>query len=256
MATDSIREPGGWAEHLLSEWDRQQALHRPHREDGMAVLAGATRALLDGRTGTVVELGCGCGSVLARLRSHLPDTHLVGVDRDPVLLRIATEVFRNDREIRIVDGDFRDLASLSPVDNADIVVSCTTLHWLGEPDLKSVYRAAYRLLAPGGALINLDWMPAGEGQLYKRTAAAQLTNWLKEAESEGALSWRQWWSLASRQPELQNEIQARSASDFERPAEFMPDIGCHENLLIEAGFSEVAEIWRAFDSAAVLALRR
>jgi hypothetical protein len=46
---------------------------------------------------------------------------------------------------------------------------------------------------------------------------------------------------------------AERARDATRPAEFMPDIAWHEQALRAAGFEATAEIWRAFDSAAVAA---
>lgn len=254
--TDIVTASGSWAGRLLGEWDRQQALHRPYRESGVAVLVATARALLGGRPGTVLELGSGCGSVLARLRLALPDTRLLGADRDPVLMKIAAEVFRDDTGVQLVDTDLRDLATVCPPGTADVIVSCTTLHWLAEAELAAAYRAAYDLLAPGGAVINLDWMPAKSGEQYQTLAAAQLDEWSRTAEAQGALSWQQWWNLASEQPELHAEMQARSAAAFGRSAEFMPGYEWHESSLAAAGFTEVAEIWRAFDSAAVLALRR
>ncbi|HEX9030565.1 MAG TPA: class I SAM-dependent methyltransferase [Streptosporangiaceae bacterium] len=255
---DSTRGAGTWAADLLREWDRQQALYRPHREGGLAVLATTAEAVLGGRDGVVVELGCGCGSVLARLRGRLPAVTLVGVDRDPVLLRIAAEVFSGDGRVLLIDGDLRDLdlADRLPGGTADVIVSCTTLHWVDGPELASIYRAACDLLAPGGAFVNLDWMPRSRGEMYRQAADAEMAVGLTQAESAGALSWQQWWQLAVARPELSDAVRRRDELSYERSAEFMPESGWHEQRLLDAGFAEAAEIWRAFDSAAVLAIKR
>ena len=74
---------------LLVSWDTQQELYRPDRELGLRAMCELVASARTSGTPRVLDLACGCGSVTARLLEALPSAHVVGIDRDPVLLRIA-----------------------------------------------------------------------------------------------------------------------------------------------------------------------
>jgi predicted O-methyltransferase YrrM len=67
--------------------------------------------------GTIGETGTGCGVGLAWLASGAPaEARLVSVERDPVRAAVAAELFRTDPRVRVVTGDWRDLAGHGPFD--------------------------------------------------------------------------------------------------------------------------------------------
>lgn len=74
--------------------------HRGNRGD-----LGFYRRVCRGAS-SVLELGCGAGRVLSALRA--PGRELVGLDRDPGLLRLARAALRSDAEL--VRGDMRRFA--------------------------------------------------------------------------------------------------------------------------------------------------
>ena len=93
---------------------------------------------------TVVDLGCGQGTMTAALADRWPNARVTGVDSSAQMLAAARPV---PGRLEFVRGDVRDWWPDGPV---DVVVSNAVLHWVPEhPDLLG--RWAGRL-APGGAL--------------------------------------------------------------------------------------------------------
>ena len=110
------------------------------------------RGLLGPRTRTLLELGCGTGSILAALAARLSDEHgvvperVAGVDLSTGMLRVAAA---RHPGIEWIHGDICD----PPVQGRfDLVTSCfnTLQHLLDEADLVRALRAAREHLADDG----------------------------------------------------------------------------------------------------------
>jgi hypothetical protein len=83
----------------------------PQQGELLRVLAGGIGP------GTIGETGTGCGVGLAWLASGAhPDARLVSVERDPARAAVAAELFRDDPRVRVLTGDWRDLAGHGPFD--------------------------------------------------------------------------------------------------------------------------------------------
>ena len=96
--------------------------------------------------GTVVDLGCGDGSVTATLAQRWPEAHVLGVDSSPSMLTAAAAHAVPGR-LEFQAGDLRDWRPAGPV---DVLVSNAALHWVpGHGELMSRWAAE---LAPGGWL--------------------------------------------------------------------------------------------------------
>lgn len=94
---------------------------------------------------TVVDLGCGEGSLTTSLAQRWPGARVTGVDSSPDMLAAASATARGHVEYRL--GDVRDWVPPGPV---DVVVSNAVLHWVpGHPELMARWAAA---LSPGGWL--------------------------------------------------------------------------------------------------------
>jgi SAM-dependent methyltransferase len=243
---------------LVEVWDRQQARHRPERESGLRVMVDFVEAAVGGEGGLVVELGSGCGSVLRRLRERLPSASLVGIDKDPVLCRIAREVFASDAAVEVRQADMRALGPACGLAaaSAAAIVSCTSLHWLPAEDIQATYRCVHTILRPGGVFCNVDWMPLRSDQRLRTLADRYSDGHAARECAAGTPDWGEWWEAVRGVHWLTEAMRLRDAErarDATRPAEFMPDIAWHEQALRAAGFEATAEIWRAFDSAAVAA---
>ena len=133
---DGARSAGAWHPGSYLRYAGERA--RPFVELVARVDAGAPR--------TVVDLGCGEGSLTASLAQHWPEARITGVDSSPEMLAAATSSAIPGR-LEFELGDVRDWAPAEPV---DVVVSNAVLHWVpGHPSLMARWAAA---LAPGGWL--------------------------------------------------------------------------------------------------------
>ncbi|SNR39190.1 trans-aconitate 2-methyltransferase [Blastococcus mobilis] len=92
---------------------------------------------------TVVDLGCGEGSLTASLARRWPGARVTGVDSSPEMIAAASAQAPADR-VRFTLADVRDWTPPGPV---DVVVSNAVLHWV--PD-------HHRLLDRWAG-----WLPAG-----------------------------------------------------------------------------------------------
>jgi len=94
----------------------------------------------------VLDIGCGPGTGLLRLRGKVPER--VGVDVDAALIAIADEIDPT-AEHRVIDG-----ASLPFADGSfDAAILSEVLEHVGHENKVSVVNEALRVLRPGGRLV-------------------------------------------------------------------------------------------------------
>ncbi|MFD2356006.1 class I SAM-dependent methyltransferase [Nonomuraea ferruginea] len=139
----------------MARWDRQQEGYLPDREERFTAMIDAVEAL--GRPDPLVaDLGCGPGSLAARLVERLPGARVVGVDADPLLLGLGRAAYPH---LTLVSADLRKpgwTAALGLDGPADAAVSTTALHWIDPEELKAMYADVASILRPGGLLLNGD----------------------------------------------------------------------------------------------------
>jgi trans-aconitate 2-methyltransferase len=93
---------------------------------------------------TVVDLGCGEGSLTASLAQRWPGARVTGVDSSPEMLAAAAAVAVPGR-VEFALGDVREW---SPPEPLDVVVSNAVLHWV--PDHDRLLARWAGVLRPGG----------------------------------------------------------------------------------------------------------
>ena len=94
--------------------------------------------------GTIVDLGCGTGTVTALLSARWPDARVTGVDNSAPMLERARAALPDLR------FDTADLARWSPRAPVDLLLSNAALHWLD--DHETLFPRLVAHLAPGGVL--------------------------------------------------------------------------------------------------------
>ena len=93
---------------------------------------------------TVVDLGCGEGSLTASLAQRWPGARVTGVDSSPEMLAAAAAVAVPGR----VEFSLGDVREWSPSEPVDVIVSNAVLHWVpGHDGLLTRWAASLR---PGG----------------------------------------------------------------------------------------------------------
>jgi trans-aconitate 2-methyltransferase len=125
------------------KWDPEQYLSfgderaRPYVELVRRIAADAPR--------TVVDLGCGPGTLTGLLKQRWPDADVLGVDSSPEMVAAADPT----RGVRVELGDIRTWRG-----EADVVVSNAALQWVPGhlallPDLASRARQWFAFQVPG-----------------------------------------------------------------------------------------------------------
>ena len=103
------------------------------------------------RDARVLDVGCGTGELLRRLRANYPDAALAGLDPVAEMLAVARQKLSGHDDLRI------GYADALPWDAAtfDVVVSCNMFHYITHP--VPALREMARVLRPSGVLVLTDW---------------------------------------------------------------------------------------------------
>ncbi len=228
----------------LEKWDRQQESYLPSREQRFEALFDVLEAAL-GRRFTVVDLGCGPGSLSLRLLRRFPRARSFGLDTDPVLMKIGREAVGTlHGRMHWIEADLRhpDWRRRLPVRRVDAAVSTTALHWLAPPQLRRMYRELFQLLPPRGLVLNGDYLPSdAEGptiqHLFHRVARTRVK---RRGPRPLWLDWVGWWRLLEREPSLAPLFQVRRKRFPRRhPRETHLSLEDHAKALRRAGFGEI-----------------
>jgi trans-aconitate methyltransferase len=128
------------ARDWIARWDRQQEVYLPDREDRFTALIDAVEAGTVRPDPLILDLGCGPGSLAARLLARLPRATVIAVDADPVTLSLGRAAYGEVPGLRFLDVDLRGSGwearlGLDPGDRVDAIVSTTALHWLTAAEL-------------------------------------------------------------------------------------------------------------------------
>ena len=125
-----------WARYLRASIDR--TLDRVPRASGLRVL----------------DVGCGTGLLLDRIRSRQPDVELEGVELSPAMLARARERLGSSATLRVGSAH----ALPHPDGRFDVLTSSSMLHDVAH-DHATVIREWLRVVRPGGTIVVTDWNP-------------------------------------------------------------------------------------------------
>jgi trans-aconitate methyltransferase len=245
-----------FARSWVSRWDAQQERYIADREERFAVIgdvvADVVRAADPASGATVIDLGCGPGSLSARLADRMPGLRIIGLDADPLLLALGRA--RYGYRVEFVDADLsHELPEQVPA-VIDAAVSTTALHWLDREPLAALYRRLAARIRPGGVFVDGDHMPASD------PALRDLVRLVREGRNTRAGTndheeWGAWWAAAQAEPELTDLITQRSARAIAHHGSNSLSPAEHAELLLAAGFRSAGPVWQSGDDTVLVAIR-
>ncbi|MGI5194357.1 class I SAM-dependent methyltransferase [Streptomyces sp. CA-288835] len=245
------------ADRWIHSWDAQQEHYAIGREERFTVIADVVAHATQGAAYPLVaDLGCGPGSLAARLAVTHPHWEVVGVDADPLLLALGRASYGSTiRLVETVIGTDGWIEALELSRPLDAVVSSTALHYLPEKSLLEVYGQLHHLLRPGGVLVNADHF------LPENAALSALTGEVGRRAAErrgvpGRPDWASWWREAEQAPELAQLMAERQARMPTGGADNGLSADRHIELLHKAGFAAAGPVWQYGHSGVLAALRR
>jgi SAM-dependent methyltransferase len=241
------------ADTWVRRWERQQQSYLPSREARFTALIDAVEAGTGRPDPLVIDLGCGPGSLAARLLDRLPAATVVAADADPLLLALGQAVHGGRGGLRFVDLDLRRPgwpASLGLDRPADAAVSTTALHWLPPGQLRAMYAELATVLRPGGLMLDGDHLMEDESAV---PALARLGDAISERSTTRRLGdreheedWKAWWEAATAAPELAapaaERAQRRLSEDHHGSESVL--LVQHVAALRAAGFAEIGTLWQ------------
>jgi SAM-dependent methyltransferase len=240
----------------IDRWDIQQERYIADREERFRVIGDVVAAILadrpSGADQAVLDLGCGPGSLAARLADQLPGVRMLGLDADPLLLALAGARYRAGLEF--LEADLNDGLPEGVPAQVDAAVSTTALHWLDLAPLAALYGELAARIRPGGVFVNGDHLPADDTEL--RT----LTRLVGEARAERVgvtenEDWEQWWAAASADTALGPLVQERSRRAIAHHGGNSLSAVQHAALLRAAGFRAAAPVWQYGEQTVLVAVR-
>ncbi|MFE1250484.1 class I SAM-dependent methyltransferase [Streptomyces sp. NPDC058735] len=247
------------AERWVERWELQQQRYAVDREERFTVIADVVEHVTAGRPAPplVVDLGCGPGSLAARLVRRLPDAEIVAVDRDPLLLELGRT--HHPDAARYVDAEIGAPGWVWALDLGrplDAAVSTTALHYFDRAALLRTYRQLAGLLRPGGVLVNGDHLPqdaTGPAGIAAHVGHCHAGRQRVCAHED----WDSWWAAVAQDPELADllaERRRRAAPPCTGGPAELP-LSAHLDLLRKAGFAQAGPVWQYGESCVVVAVR-
>ncbi|MEU0555749.1 methyltransferase domain-containing protein [Dactylosporangium sp. NPDC006015] len=109
---------------------------------------------------TIVDVGCGTGTLALLLARAEPRATIVGVDPDPSVLAAAERKAAADRPgatVRWERGMGDALVSLLGTGSVDTAVSSLVLHQCPVPVKRAILASMHAVLRPGGRLVVADY---------------------------------------------------------------------------------------------------
>lgn len=224
--TESVRD-------LTTAWEHMSSQYLPGRQRVIAALIEEIRQLPGPIT--VIDVGCGPGTLLSALAQGVEAFEGIGIDDDPVLLAIAQmHLAPLGEQVRLVDTALDNGWSLDSrlVGGADVIVAMLVLHYFPAERWPTLLREFHDLLRPGGRLAILD---VTHDRFLRASPSAVEA---RELERD-PIDWDRWWSLAASSglPGLKDRFREREGRPTRPSAEYHPEIDNLEQLVGDAGFA-------------------
>jgi tRNA (cmo5U34)-methyltransferase len=173
---------------------------------------------------SVIDLGCGTGTIAKRISEKYPDSKIVCLDIASNMIDIAKHKLSEHKDTEFITGDF---SKIDFDDKYDVVVSSLALHHLeNDKYKKELYTKIYKSLTDSGIFYNADVVLAS-------TDLDQDININR---------WIEFMNKSVPMDEILNNWIPKYRTE-DRPAKLMDQI----KWLEEIGFKSVDVIWKYYN---------
>jgi SAM-dependent methyltransferase len=237
-------------EHLdwqkwVERWDRMQERYVSQRDERFEIVLHAV-AETQPSIASILDLGCGTGSLMLTMLEAFPEARVVGIEFDPTMVWLAgARLERFGERARVARADLREAswteALSEPVDAA---VSATALHWLSADQLAGVYAQLGKVMRPRGIFLNADHVGSNAPRIQSwwEHQRARLRT---ERGADEVEDWDGFWNAYSEALGLDaHEIQQRVVGAWEAGIEEGLPLAWHFDSLRASGFAQVDCFWR------------
>lgn len=152
----------------ITRWERMQDSYLVKRAQRFAFLIELIEST-QRHLSTIIEPGCGPGSLTVRLLEAFPHAQVIGIDLDPTLLALAEQrTAKFQDRVQFLQRDLRGTHWMDDLPGpANAIVSSTALHWLNKPHLRQFYRQIVAVLDDRGIFLNADHVGSDFGQVQR-----------------------------------------------------------------------------------------
>ncbi len=116
----------------------------------------------EGTPSRILDMGCGFGKSTRPFYDSFPEAQVEAIDLSAPCLALAASIAAEDqaRNVRYRQMD----ALATDYDDAafDLVTSTMLIHEMPQEEIERSFAEAHRMLAPGGRMAHLDFLPASE----------------------------------------------------------------------------------------------
>jgi SAM-dependent methyltransferase len=254
----SSREPNWY--RLLEDYQSLHLRLDPLREVRFDTIMDVLDAGLPSRF-VALDLGTGPGPLAKRILERFPRANVVLIDHDRALLEVgrrALSGFGNRAHPLLLDLGKEGWEKILPFKKVDAVVSSSMSHDLTPGAVRRLYHTIYRILRPGGLLINSDYIVGGEKQprlamLVEQAFEVQIKRGYRIPRKAFLQGLEEWWQPIRRYAPLHDAIARRDRIARKwRPRKVTMNLPSHFRALRESGFREVKTVWQYMGSPCIL----
>ncbi len=242
---------------LLAAWHEQQTAFIELRDLRTRIVTDvlAYRREELSRPLRILDIACGPGSLAHATLERLPDSTVVAIDKDPILLRLGRETNRYGDRLLFIDADLDTSAWLDAIPEGpyDAAISATALHWLPPHILTRFYIEVAQILTPGGIVMDADHLYHDHiSQPYLHQMDEQMREKFRvHSLEEGTMTWDQWWHEACSMPGWEEEAAERERRWANDGPTLKVSAAFHREAMRAAGFSETGQLFQFFDDRIV-----
>lgn len=164
IAHDIHQQPGGLADELGG------FVYREAVDGGVVGASGlhdrfAARVVADRRVERALDLGCGFGRSTVAFARAAPHARIDGVDLSASCITLAAHDAPSGMRERLAFRQADAVTSGLPTGAYDVVTSTMLLHEMPESAVRALIDETGRLVAPGGIVAHLDFLPPDDALL-------------------------------------------------------------------------------------------